>query len=129
MNELQLPEQLKGPWHHALVLTYGADIPFFENALWRQFSTRCRNKIILADGQCYLEACANYARSGLVRHLNQRYVAEGIFAPHAAHAKFILLTNSERGRLLVGSGNLGWQGYASGGELFTQYEYIGLWTK
>ena len=123
MTELQLPEQLKGPWHHALILTYGADIPFFENALWRQFSARCRNKIILADGQCYLEACTNYARSGLVRHLNQRYVAEGIFTPRAAHAKLILLTNPERGRLLVGSGNLGWQGYASGGELFTQYEY------
>ena len=29
----------------------------------------------------------------------------------------------ERGRLLVGSGNLGIQGYASGGELFTRYEY------
>lgn len=123
MTELQLPEQLRGPWHHALILTYGADIPFFENALWRQFSARCRNKIILADGQCYLEACANYARSGLARHLNQRYVAEGIFTPRAAHAKLILLTNPERGRLLVGSGNLGWQGYASGGELFTQYEY------
>lgn len=123
MTELQLPEQLRGPWHHALILTYGADIPFFENALWQQFSARCRNKIILADGQCYLEACANYARSGLARHLNQRYVAEGIFTPRAAHAKLILLTNPERGRLLVGSGNLGWQGYASGGELFTQYEY------
>ena len=123
MNDLKLPEQLQGPWHHALILTYGMDIPFLENALWRQFSTRCRNKIILADGRQYLEACANYARSGLVRHLNQQYVAEGIFAPRAAHAKLILLTNPEQGRLLVGSGNLRWQGYASGGELFTQYEY------
>ena len=123
MNALKLPEQLQGPWHHALILTYRMDIPFFENALWRQFSTRCRNKIILADGQRYLEACANHARRGLVRHLNQQYVAEGIFAPCAAHAKLILLTNPEQGRLLVGSGNLSWQGYASGGELFTQYEY------
>jgi len=86
MSRLKLPEQLQGPWHHALILTYGMDIPFFENALWRQFSTRCRNKIILADGQQYLKACADYARSGLVRHLNQQYVAEGIFAPLAAHA-------------------------------------------
>jgi len=123
MNELKLPEQLQGPWHHALILTYGVDVPFFENALWRQFSTRCRNKIILADGQRYLEACASYARSGLVRHLNLQYVAEGVFAPRAAHAKLILLTSPERGRLLIGSGNLSWQGYASGGELFTQYEY------
>jgi hypothetical protein len=123
VNELKLPEQLKGPWHHALILTYGLDVPFFENALWGQFGSHCRNKIILADGQRYLEACANYARSGLVRYLNQRYVAEGICAPRAAHAKLILLTNSEQGLLLVGSGNLKWQGYASGGELFTRYEY------
>ncbi len=123
MNELKLPEQLGGPWEHVLILTYGLDIPFFEAALWSQFSARCRNKIILADGQRYLESCATYARGGLVRYLNQRYIAEGIFAEHAAHAKAILLTNRERGRLLVGSGNLGWQGYASGGELFTQYEY------
>jgi hypothetical protein len=123
MNELELPEKLKGSWHHALILTYGLDIPFFENALWRQFGARCRNKIILADGRRYQDACANYAHGGLVRHLNQSYVAEGVYAPRPAHAKLILLTNPEQGRLLVGSGNLSWQGYASGGELFTQYEY------
>jgi hypothetical protein len=123
VDELKLPEHLKGPWEHVLILTYGLDVPFFENALWNQFGSRCRNKIILADGQRYLESCAVYARGGLVRHLNQRYIAEGIFVPHAAHAKAIMLANPERGRLLIGSGNLGWQGYASGGELFTQYEY------
>ncbi len=123
MKELELPTQLKGSWHHALILTYGANIPFFENALWRQFNRSCRNKIILADGRRYLESCIDYAHSGLARHLNQLYVAEGIFTPHAAHAKLILLTNPKQGRLLVGSGNLGWQGYASGGEQFSQYEY------
>lgn len=123
MSELAVPEQLKGPWEHALILTYGADLPFFENALWQQFAARCRHKIVLPDGRQYLEACAAYARGGLVRHLNQRYIVEGIFTPHAAHAKAILLVNPEQGRLLVGSGNLGWQGYASGGELFTRYAY------
>lgn len=123
MNEIELPNRIKGPWRNALILTYGADVPFFENALWSQFSTGCRNKIVLADGQRYLEGCATYARSGLVRHLNHRYVADGILVPRAAHAKVILLTNSERGRLLLGSGNLSWQGYASGGEQFTEYEY------
>lgn len=123
MTQLQLPERLKGPWEHLLILTYGLDALFFENALWRQLSARCRNKIILADGRCYLDACSGYARSGMVRHLNQRYIAEGIYTPRAAHAKLILLANPEQGRLLVGSGNLGWQGYASGGELFTEYEY------
>ncbi|MBN1878124.1 MAG: hypothetical protein JXA33_28135 [Anaerolineae bacterium] len=123
MSDLAVPVQFKGHWDHALILTYGADLPFFENALWQQFAARCRHKIILADGRQYLEACAVYAHGGLVRHLNQRYIAEGILTPRAAHAKAILLVNPEHGRLLVGSGNLGWQGYASGGELFTQYAY------
>ncbi|NLE61567.1 MAG: hypothetical protein GX616_24710, partial [Planctomycetes bacterium] len=35
----------------------------------------------------------------------------------------ILLTQPKAGRLLVGSGNLGLNGYASGGELFAQYDY------
>src|SRR6266496_3781559 len=127
MSALELPEQLKGPWDHALILSYGLDIPFFERALWYQFPARCRNKIILADGQQYLQVSDVYSQQrGLVRHMNQLYVVAGIFGPHAyisAHAKLILLTNAQQGRLLVGSGNLLWQGYASGGELFTTYEY------
>lgn len=126
---LPVPERLKGPWEHALVLTYGLDLPFFERSLWPQLDPRCRNRIILADGRRYLEACARYAESavqrppGEIRYLNRAYVAEGIFAPHAAHAKVILLASPVQGRLLVGSGNLGWLGYASGGEQFTEYTY------
>jgi hypothetical protein len=124
MNLLKIPEEIKGRWQHALILTYGLDIPFFENGLWRQFGKACNNKIILADGKRYLQTCESYANSkGLIRHLNQHYVAEGIFAPYSAHAKLILLANDQHGRLLVGSGNLGYQGYASGGEMFTKYEY------
>jgi hypothetical protein len=127
INRLEVPEQLRGQWEHALILTYGMDITFFERALWPQFAARCRNKIILADGRQYLQKSEDYAQQkGLVQYLNQSYVAAGIFGPHAytsAHAKLILLTHPEHGRLLVGSGNLHWQGYASGGELFTAYEY------
>lgn len=123
MNELQLPDQIKGPWENALFFTYGLDLPFFENAIWGQFDTRCKNKIILADGKHFLEACKIYAKSSIIKHLNQQYIAEGIHSPRPAHAKIILLTNAQKGRLLIGSGNLNLRGYASGGELFTQYDY------
>jgi len=127
ISRLEIPEQLRGPWEHALILTYGVNVTFFERTLWPQFSARCRNKIILADGQQYLQRCEDYAQQkGLVRYLNQSYVVAGIFGQHAytsAHAKLILLTHPVQGRLLVGSGNLYWQGYASGGEMFTEYEY------
>lgn len=124
MNDvLQLPKQFKGKWKHLLILTYGADIPFLEHSLWREFPKRCYNKIILADGEKYIKALENCARNRLAHYLNQKYIFDGIFIPHAAHAKCILLTNHEEGRLIVGSGNLGIQGYASGGEIFVQYEY------
>src|SRR5262245_58372333 len=113
MTVLPLPENLNGPWDHALILTYGMNLPFFEHSIWDQLGNHCNNVVILADGGCYLEACNDYARDGLARYINQRYIAEGIFAPHAAHAKLVLLTNTERGRLFVGSGNLNLDGYAS----------------
>ena len=106
-----------------LILTYGADILFLENSIWRELSKRCYNKIILADGEQYIKALENCARNRLAQYLNQKYIFDGIFVSHAAHAKCILLTNHEEGRLIVGSGNLGMQGYASGGEIYVQYEY------
>lgn len=124
MNVLELPIRLKGAWDHALIMTYGLDISFFERTLLPQFATCCRNKIILADGQHYLDACTQYAqKEAQIYHFNQSYIAAGIFGPRDAHAKVLLLLNKEQGLLCIGSGNLSWQGYASGGELFSYYEY------
>ena len=49
----------------------------------------------------------------------------GISVPGAAHAKFIMLLTGQRGRLLVGSGNLGPTGWGSAGEMFTVYDFDG----
>jgi hypothetical protein len=122
-ERIKIPEEFKGNWENLLILTFGADIPFWENSLWRQLGGSCRNIIIIADGNQYLKEMSQCARSGLARYLNQKYIFDGIFVPHAAHAKCVLLTSSKSGRLFVGSGNLGLDGYASGGELFTKYEY------
>jgi hypothetical protein len=123
LTDLQLPEELKGPWEHAVLLTYGADLPFFERTLSRQLPATCRNRVVLADPRQYLEACIRFAKGGLVRTLNQHYVGDGVHFGIAMHAKVILLASPTDGRLLVGSGNLNLSGYASGGELFTKYEY------
>jgi hypothetical protein len=123
VNELEIPSALEGNWEHCVILTYGADLPFFENALLRQFHASCRNKLVLADGRQFQEACVSYAEARMVRGLNRQYVAEGIRSHNAAHAKMILLASRNAGRLLVGSGNLSQDGYASGGELFVEYEY------
>jgi len=123
MKPLVLPEALAGHWTDCLILTYGAELTFFEHYLWRQFPASCRRKVILMDGRQYRAACETLADRRLLRYVNQRYVVGGVEHHLVAHAKVILLTAEDRGRLLVGSGNLGMQGYASGGELFTTYDF------
>jgi hypothetical protein len=121
--ELLLPDELGGPWEHALFLSYGLDIPFFERALARQLAPSCRNRILLGDERTYLASCDAYADGDFVRSANIAYVAEPILRRTSSHAKVILLTSANAGRLLVGSGNISRQGFASGGELFTGYAY------
>lgn len=122
MSGLELPTQLAGPWSSLLILTYGADLAFFENALSRQLKDSCRNRVILCDGGHYQALCEEQKNQQL-RHLNLRYLTAGMYMPGGvAHAKILLLLSAEEGRLLVGSGNLGMPGYARNAELFTQYE-------
>lgn len=122
MKPLVLPEALAGDWTDCLILTYGAELPFFEHYVWRQLSPSCRRRVILMDGRQFRLACERYAGANRLRFVNRRYAIGGIKHDNAAHAKVIMLTSVRGGRLLVGSGNLGMQGYASGGELFTQYD-------
>lgn len=121
--DLELPLALKGSWEHALFLSYGLDLPFFERTILPGLPATCRNRILLGDEKTYLASCDDFADSGLVRHANSQYVAEPILRQQRSHAKVLLLTSSEAGWLAVGSGNVSMQGFASGGELFTDYSY------
>jgi hypothetical protein len=120
-RSVAIPTALAGDWRHAVILSYGLDLTFYEHCLASQLPGRCRNRIVLGDGDQFLLSMAVHERT--VRYANRSYLVDGIFAPHSAHAKLILLANEVEGRLLVGSGNLDMRGYASGGELFTQYEW------
>ena len=125
MTGLRLPDQLEGAWESALILTYGADLAFYENALARKLRDSCRNRVVLCDGAAFQTLCEEQ-RDGHLRHLNLRYLAAGIYMPQGvAHGKLILLLGPDKGRLLVGSGNLGILGYTRNAELFEAYEYSG----
>ena len=119
--DLQLPLSLSGPWEHALFLSYGLNLPFFERLILPHLPGTCRNRILLGDEKTYLASCDHFADSGLVRYANSQYVAEPILRRPSSHAKLVLLTSTEAGWLAVGSGNVSMQGFASGGELFTVY--------
>ncbi len=111
-----------GPYEQVLILTFGADLEFYERVLRRHFGS-FRNQIVLADGGQLDRHLSGLASSGTLRHLNRSWVAGPVRIQHSAHAKAILLAGPEAGLLLVGSGNLSLQGYAGAGECFVPYRW------
>lgn len=118
-----LPNLIQGPWTSLLVLTYSANLAFFENQLLRQLS-QVPLRLVLADDQRLGETLREAADTGQrLRNANRSYLLAPIRHSHAAHTKLILLSRANAGRLLIGSGNLGQDGYASPGELWHAYGY------
>lgn len=118
-----VPELLQGPWTTAIISTYGADLTFFETRLLGQLS-QVPLRIILADRAQLEEKLSESARTGQRHRLaNRAYIAAPIRHPRAAHAKVILMLSPNSGLLVVGSGNLGYDGYAAPGELWHVYRY------
>ena len=117
-----IPRILDGAWDSVVIGTYGADLGFFEQDLLRQVE-RAKNRIVFADERQVDRWLQRPERRSRLRQVNRGYVLAPIRSPHAAHAKLILLLAADRGRLAVGSGNLGLDGYASQGECFTTYTW------
>lgn len=107
-------------FHTSIFFTYGADLAFFEeailNALWRK---GCRNNLIFMDASRYIDTMEDWAAA--ITWVGRRYIVIpvdlGIL--QSFHPKLILLLGHERGRLLLGSGNLTFSGYGHNHEIFT----------
>lgn len=119
---ITIPDLLQGAWTSMIVLTYGANLGFLESRLLSQLA-QIPLRIILADNKSLQERLLEAATTGQRLRTNRAYVAGPIRHPRAAHAKAILLADSQKGLLLVGSGNLGQDGYASPGELWHVFAY------
>lgn len=120
---LVLPDLLQGQWSSAVILTYGADLAFFEGRLVGQLA-QVPLRVLLGDGRRISEKLAEAASTGQrLRMANRSYMAAPIRHSRAAHAKVILLLGPREGLLVVGSGNLGHDGYASPGELWHVFRY------
>ncbi|QFG26273.1 hypothetical protein [Actinomadura sp. WMMB 499] len=121
--QLVVPELLQGPWSSLIILTFGAELGFFENRLLSQLS-QVPLRVILADGEQLGAKFAEAAATGQRwKRANRTYVAGPIRHQRSAHAKVIMLTAEHEGLLVVGSGNLGHDGYASSGELWSIFRY------
>jgi len=121
-SRLNLANEIRGAWDHSIVMTYTAELDFFERAILPLLSST-RGRLIFVDAPHLLESQARAARERQVRALNRTYLTAGISMARAAHAKIILLVAADRGRLLIGSANMGLMGWASVGELFTRYDF------
>lgn len=118
-----VPELLQGQWTTTLICTFGVNLTFFETRLMSQLA-QVPLRIILADDQQLASVLGEAARTGQRHRLaNKAYVAAPIRHRRAAHGKLMLLLGPASGRLIVGSGNLGYDGYASPGELWHVFAY------
>ena len=119
-----IPRLFDEAWDSVVIATYGADLEFYERVLLRQLR-RTRNRVMFCDGRQVTRKLAEPDNRTKLRHLNQTYVVAPIWTNGAAHAKLIMLLSQDRGLLVVGSGNLSLDGYASQGECFSMYRWSG----
>jgi hypothetical protein len=118
-----ITELLQGRWTTALICTFGVNLTFFETRLMSQLA-QVPLRIILADEEQLAATLDEAARTGQRHRLaNKAYIAAPIRHRRAAHGKLMLLLGPASGRLIVGSGNLGYDGYASPGELWHVFAY------
>lgn len=121
--DVVIPELLQGQWTTALICTYGADLTFLETRLLGQLA-QIPLRVVLADDGQLNETLAESARTGQRHRLaNKAYVTAPVRHPRAAHGKLIALLGPSSGLMVVGSGNLGYEGYAAPGELWHVYAY------
>jgi len=120
---LVVPELLQGQWTTAVICTFGANLTFFETRIMSQL-VQVPLRLVLADRDQLAHTLSEASRTGQRHPLaNRAYFAAPIRHRRAAHGKMMLLLGQSEGRLIVGSGNLGYDGYASPGELWHVFAY------
>lgn len=121
--DLVLPGLLQGQWTTAVISSFTADLTFFESRLLGQLA-QIPLRIVLVDDQRLASTLDEASRTGQRHRLaNKAYVAAPIRHPRSAHAKLVLLLGPANGLMIVGSGNLGYEGYAAPGELWHVFAY------
>ena len=103
---LILPNHIQGEWSAAVLLTYTANLSFFESQLLPLLS-HVPVRVVLADAEQLKDTFerAKAAGEGL-RRTNRTYIVVPIRSRLAAHAKAILLLAPARVWLAVVSRNL-----------------------
>jgi hypothetical protein len=107
-------------FYASVCFTYGADLAFFEEAVLRSlWQDGCRYNLVFMDARRYADTTG--ALKASVTWVGRRYllIPVNLGSFQSFHPKLILLIGSQRGRLLVGSGNLTFTGFGHNHEVFT----------
>ncbi|MDE0367600.1 MAG: hypothetical protein OXP09_18735 [Gammaproteobacteria bacterium] len=108
---------------NAVVLTHNIDFVFVQTVVLSAFR-RCGYPTItiFADSGCAAESFLH--QKGVLTDLGVRFrvVPVAMGTGFRFHPKAVLLTGTERGTLLVGSGNLTFGGWRENGEVWTHFE-------
>ncbi len=116
-----------GGFTGAIFLTYTLNLNFFEQIIAPAVDQAgCSNVLILADPDGYQQALEIGAKS--IGGVGLRYVCSPTMRKgHGIqHAKLLFMAGPNRGRLLIGSGNLTFPGYGRNLELYSHFEYDAL---
>ena len=111
------------PADNSVILTYNADLPFFEYMVFEPlYAAGCRNTLVVCDPMQYELALDD---APLLRYAGQRYLLmpARTSLKGAFHPKLILLTSADSGRVFLASSNLTKAGYGRNWEVVTLFEY------
>jgi hypothetical protein len=118
-----LLQRLKvGAYDNCVILTYTADLYFYEQVVLPTLRSRgCCNNVVIMDGRQHTSAID--AAGTLLHRLGKSYSVWPVLAAKAFHPKIIFQTNAQRGRLIIGSGNLTVRGFSTNWEVFSELTF------
>src|SRR5688572_5224771 len=108
----------------AIFLTYSLNLTFFEQLLAPALDQAgCANVLILTDPDGYQQALEMGASS--IQTAGLRYVCTPLLRKGTGiqHAKMLFMAGPNRGRLLIGSGNLTFHGFGRNLEIYSRFDY------
>ena len=111
-------------WTTCWVTTYTFEPAFFDTVLARRLGDPPLNIVALADQDRLARTWQSIgpAERWSLRGANRKYLVRGVTLPAGVfHPKTILLANEKEGVLLVGSGNVGFNGLDQGREVYARF--------
>jgi len=104
------------------ITTYNIDLGLFDGFLYSRLGEPPLNVTVLADGRRHDKALAAIApdEAWRIDRINRRWLLRPVHHHGAFHPKTLLFVEDTKITLLVGSGNLSYDGIDGGHEIFTE---------